>query len=60
MVLGGTNEFTIAGLIQLQMQRTLNWALGGALSIVLLAFTGIIVYLYQRRYGLDRLIGGGR
>ena len=60
VVLGGTTEFTVAGLIQLQMQRTLNWGLGGALSVVLLVFTGVIVYLYQRRYGLDRLIGGGR
>jgi ABC-type spermidine/putrescine transport system permease subunit I len=60
VVLGGTSEFTIAGLIQLQMQRTLNWGLGGALSVMLLLFTGIIVYLYQRRYGFDRLIGAGR
>jgi putative spermidine/putrescine transport system permease protein len=60
VVLGGTSEFTIAGLIQLQMQRTLNWGLGGALSVMLLGFTGVIVYLYQRRYGLDRLLGGGR
>ncbi len=60
VVLGGTTEFTVAGLIQLQMQRTLNWGLGGALSVVLLVFTGVIVYLYQRRYGFDRLIGGGR
>lgn len=60
VVLGGTSEFTIAGLIQLQMQRTLNWGLGGALSILLLVVTSIIVYLYQRRYGLDRLLGGGR
>jgi putative spermidine/putrescine transport system permease protein len=60
VVLGGTTEFTIAGLIQLQMQRTLNWGLGGALSVVLLLVTSVIVYAYQRRYGLDRLFGGGR
>lgn len=60
VVLGGTTEFTIAGLIQLQMQRTLNWGLGGALSIMLLVVTSVIVYAYQRRYGLDRLFGGGR
>lgn len=60
VVLGGTSEFTIAGLIQLQMQRTLNWGLGGALSVMLLVVTAIIVYAYQRRYGLDRLFGGGQ
>lgn len=60
VILGGTDEFTIAGLIQLQMQRTLNWGLGGALSITLLVFTSVIVYTYQRRYGLDRLFGGGQ
>lgn len=60
VVLGGTGEFTIAGLIQLQMQRTLDWGLGGALSVTLLAVTALIVYLYQRRYGLDRLLGGGQ
>lgn len=59
VVLGGVNEFTIAGLIQLQMQRTLDWGLGGALSVTLLCVTGVIVYVYQRRYGLDRLYGGG-
>lgn len=57
VILGGLDEFTIAGLIQLQMQRRLEWGLGGALSVVLLAFTAAIVYLYQRRYGLDRLLG---
>jgi len=60
VILGGVTEFTIAGLIQLQMQKTLNWGLGGALSITLLAFTATIVYLYQRRYGLDKLLAGGR
>jgi len=60
VILGGVSEFTIAGLIQLQMQKTLNWGLGGALSITLLAFTAVIVYLYQRRYGLDKLLAGGR
>ena len=58
VILGGIDEFTIAGLIQLQMQRRLDWGLGGALSIVLLVMTAAVVYLYQRRYGLDRLLGG--
>jgi ABC-type spermidine/putrescine transport system permease subunit I len=58
VILGGLDEFTIAGLIQLQMQRRLEWGLGSALAVTLLVFTGIIVYLYQRRYGLDRLLGG--
>lgn len=58
VILGGLDEFTIAGLIQLQMQRRLEWGLGGALSIVLLVMTAAVVYIYQRRYGLDRLLGG--
>ena len=60
VILGGTDEFTIAGLIQLQMQQRLDWGLGGALSITLLVITSAMVYVYQRRYGLDRLIGGFR
>lgn len=60
VILGGVHEFTIAGLIQLQMQRTLDWGLGGALSVTLLAGTSVVVYAYQRRYGLDRLLAGGR
>jgi len=59
VILGGIDEFTIAGLIALQMQQRLEWGLGGALSIVLLVMTAVLVYAYQRRYGLDRLLGGG-
>jgi hypothetical protein len=40
------------------MRQPLNWGLGSALAITLLVSTAIIVYLYQRRYGLDRLLGG--
>src|SRR5262249_30991054 len=40
-VLGGTGEITIAMLIATQMQVTLDWGLGTALSVVLLAIAAV-------------------
>lgn len=60
LILGGTNEYTIGALITVQMRQPLNWGLGSALAITLLVTTAIVVYQYQRRYGLDRLLGGVR
>jgi ABC-type spermidine/putrescine transport system permease subunit I len=60
LILGGTNEYTIGALITVQMRQPLNWGLGSALAITLLVTTAVIVYAYQRRYGLDRLLGGVR
>ena len=57
-VLGNTSEITIAMLIATQMQVTLDWGLGAALAVLLLVLAAAVVYLYQRRYGLDRLLGG--
>lgn len=57
VILGGLKEYTIAGLITLQMQQVMNWGLGSALAITLLVAVGLLVYLYQRRFSLDRLLG---
>jgi len=60
LILGGPTEYTIGALITVQMRQELNWGLGSALAITLLVATSTIVYVYQRRYGLDRLLGGIR
>jgi putative spermidine/putrescine transport system permease protein len=60
LILGGTNEYTIGALIAEQMQQPLNWGLGSALAVTLLIMASVLVYLYQRRYGLERLLGGVR
>jgi ABC-type spermidine/putrescine transport system permease subunit I len=57
VILGGLKEYTIAGLITLQMQQVMNWGLGSALAITLLAAVGLLVYVYQRRFSIDRLLG---
>ena len=60
LILGGTSEYTIGALITITMRQELNWGLGSALAVTLLVFTSVVVYVYQRRYGLDKLLGGLR
>ncbi len=57
VILGGLKEYTIAGLITLQMQQAMNWGLGSALAITLLVAVGGLIYVYQRHYDLNRLLG---
>jgi putative spermidine/putrescine transport system permease protein len=49
----------IAGIIGDQIEQTLDFGLGSAISIVLLALTLAVYALYNRFFGLDRLWAGG-
>jgi ABC-type spermidine/putrescine transport system permease subunit I len=60
LILGGPTEYTIGALITVQMRQELNWGVGSALALTLLVVTSVLVYVYQRRYGLDTLLGGVR
>jgi putative spermidine/putrescine transport system permease protein len=58
-LMGGPGQQMIAMLIADNINRTLNWGLAAALSVVLLAATLVVFVFFQRAFGLDRLLGGG-
>lgn len=57
VLIGSPREQMIAGLIGHQIEEFLNFGLGSAMSIVLLTITLVILAVYHRRFGLDRLWG---
>ena len=58
-LMGGPGQQMIAMLIADNINRTLNWGLAAALSVVLLAATLVVFVFFQRAFGLDRLMSGG-
>ncbi len=61
VLLGSPRDQMIAGIIGDQIEQTLDFGLGSAISIVLLGLTLAVYSLYNRYFGLDRLwAGGGR
>ena len=57
VLLGSPREQMAAGLIGHQIEEFLAFGLGSALAMVLLAVTLLVLWLYSRRFGLDRLYG---
>lgn len=57
VLLGSPREQMIAGLIGHQIEEFLAFGLGSAMAIVLLVVTLIILTIYHRRFGLDKLWG---
>ncbi len=57
VLLGSPREQMIAGLIGHQIEEFLAFGLGSAMAMVLLAITMVILAIYHRRFGLDRLWG---
>lgn len=57
VLIGSPREQMIAGLIGHQIEEFLNFGLGSAMSVVLLTITLVILAVYHRRFGLDRLWG---
>ncbi|MCS6782061.1 MAG: ABC transporter permease [Gloeomargarita sp. SKYBB_i_bin120] len=47
-ILGGAKSLMVGNLIQNQFLKTLNWPLGAALSVVLMAFITLPILLYLR------------
>jgi len=57
-LLGGAKDAMIAQLIEQNVSLMLNWGFAFAASFVLLFLTIIILMIYNRFLGLDRLMGG--
>lgn len=57
VLLGSPREQMIAGLIGHQIEEFLNFGLGSAMAMILLAVTLVILAVYHRRFGLDKLWG---
>lgn len=57
VLLGSPREQMIAGLIGHQIDEFLAFGMGSAMAMVLLALTLVILTMYHRRFGLDKLWG---
>jgi ABC-type spermidine/putrescine transport system permease subunit I len=54
-LLGGPRQVMISNLIEVQVIELLNWGFGSALAFVLLAATVVLMVLFDRFLGLERL-----
>lgn len=57
VLLGSPREQMVAGLIGNQIDEFLAFGMGSAMAMVLLVVTLIILTIYHRRFGLDKLWG---
>jgi putative spermidine/putrescine transport system permease protein len=57
ILLGTPSDMMISQLINQQIEELLAWGFAAALAVVLLAFTGVVLAIYDRFFGLDRLWG---
>jgi putative spermidine/putrescine transport system permease protein len=57
-LLGGAKDVMIAQLIEKNVSLMLKWGFAFAAAFVLLALTIVILTVYNRFLGLDRLMGG--
>jgi len=55
MILGGPRDAMFANLVYEAIVTQLNWPLGSALSLVLLALLGGLVMVYTRYLGIDQI-----
>jgi putative spermidine/putrescine transport system permease protein len=56
-LLGSPRDMMISQLIAQQIDELLAWGFASALSVVLLGATAVVIGLYMRLTGLDRLWG---
>ncbi len=54
-ILGGARQLMISNLIETQVVELLNWGFASALALVLLAATVVLMMLFDRFLGLERL-----
>lgn len=57
VLLGSPREQMVAGLIGNQIEEFLAFGMGSAMAMILLAVTLVILAVYHRRFGLDKLWG---
>lgn len=58
-LMGGAGQTMIAQMISFNLLEQLNWGLAAALSVLLLGITLSIFFVFQRYFGLDRILTGG-
>lgn len=58
-LMGGPGQTMIAQMIDFNISKQLNWGLASALAVVLLVSTLIVFFLFQKVFGLDRLMAPG-
>lgn len=58
LVLGGPTDAMFANLVFEAIITQLNWPLGSALSLMLLAVLGVLVLIYNRYLGMGQLMKG--
>ncbi|WP_220792121.1 ABC transporter permease [Gluconacetobacter azotocaptans] len=56
-LMGGPAQTMVAQLISFNVEEQLDWAMAGALSVVMLLASLLIFFLFQAVFGLDRLFG---
>ncbi|NCC26166.1 MAG: ABC transporter permease, partial [Deltaproteobacteria bacterium] len=55
MILGGPGDSLISNLIFKRIVGTLDWPFGSAISVILLALLGTIVWVYNRYLGINQI-----
>ncbi|MGR3519661.1 MAG: hypothetical protein ACU0EF_06145 [Roseovarius sp.] len=58
VILGGPTDAMFANLVFEAIITQLNWPLGSALSLLLLAVLGVLVAIYNRYLGMAQLAKG--
>lgn len=56
-ILGGNKVILVGNLIQDQLMKAHNWPFAAALSVILLALTSVMIYLYRKISGVKELEG---
>ena len=54
-LLGGPKTLMISTLIEQQINRLMNWEFAGAISVILLITTFIVIAVFDRIVGLDKI-----
>jgi ABC-type spermidine/putrescine transport system permease subunit I len=54
-LLGGPRDYTVSRLIAVTIGQQLNWSFASAQAGILFAVTVIVMVIYQRVLGLDRM-----
>ena len=57
VLLGGPRDQMIAGLIGEQIEELLEWGFASAMAVILLVTTMILLWIYNRFVGLEKLLG---
>jgi len=59
-LLGSERTLMIANMVQSQFMEAFDWPFGAALSMLLLGLVLVLLAIFNRVVGLDRLWGSGR